>query len=360
MTARPGPTNSLVDVAGMRVGHYERIGDGWLTGTTVVVAPDDGAVGGVDVRGGGPGTRETDLLDPVNMVQRVHAVSLSGGSAFGLAAADGVARALYEDGVGFPCGLPGEVVPIVPGAVIFDCNRGGEFDRWPDARFGVEAFASSSSRPPALGVVGAGTGAQVGGLKGGVGSASAVLEDGTTVAALVVVNAVGSAVDPRDGTLYGARWLLDGDTVLQPDGPAHELRAPDPEELRAAHDLAVELGSPGMGLPRVLATTIGVVATDATLTKAQAQRVAGTGHDGLARAVDPIHTMVDGDTLFTLATGERAAPDDLGFHELLGEAARVVTRAVVRAVLAAETVSTPAGTWRSYRDALPSAVVPVA
>jgi L-aminopeptidase/D-esterase-like protein len=360
VSARPGPTNSLVDVAGMRVGHYQRVGDGWLTGTTVVVAPEDGAVGGVDVRGGGPGTRETDLLDPVNMVQRVHAVTLSGGSAFGLATADGVMRALYEESVGFPCGMPGEVVPIVPGAVIFDCSRGGEFDRWPDAGFGAEALRAASARPPALGVVGAGTGAQVGGLKGGIGTASAVLDDGTTVAALIVLNAVGSAVDPADGTLYGARWLLDGDTVLEPGGPAHELRVPDAAELRAAADLAADLTSAGMGMPRVLATTIGVVATDATLTKAQARRIAGTGHDGLARAVDPIHTMVDGDTLFTLATGDRPAPDDLTFHELLGEAARVVTRAVVRAVLAAETVTTPAGTWRSYRDALPSAVVPVA
>lgn len=183
-----------------------------------------------------------------------------------------------------------------------------------------------------------------------------MLEDGTTVAALIVLNAVGSAVDPQDGTLYGARWLLDGDTVLPAGGTAFELRTPDPEEVRAARQLALEDPGPGMGMPRTLATTIGVIATDATLTKAQAQRIAATGHDGLARAIDPIHTMVDGDTLFTLATGERPSPDDLGFHALLGEAARVVTRAVVRAVLAAETVTTPAGTWRSYRDALPSAV----
>jgi L-aminopeptidase/D-esterase-like protein len=358
VSVRPGPTNSVVDVRGIRVGHYQRVGDGWLTGTTVVVAPEDGAVGGVDVRGGGPGTRETDLLDPANMVERAHAVSLSGGSAFGLAAADGVVRALYAGGTGFPCGEPGEVVPIVPGAVIFDCNRGGAFDRWPDAGFGAAAVAAASTDPPQLGVVGAGTGAQVGGLKGGVGSASAVLEDGTTVAALVVLNAVGSAVDPSTGDLYGARWLLDGDTDVGAGAPAHRLRTPDPAELRAARQAALDEPNVGLGLPRTLATTIGVIATDATLTKAQAQRMSTAGHDGLARAVDPIHTMVDGDTLFTLATCERPAPDPEAFHAMLGTAAHCVTRAILRAVLAAETVTTPAGRWRSYRDAFPSALTP--
>ncbi len=356
---QPGPTNSIVDVTGISVGQHQRIGDGWLSGTTVVLAPADGAVGGVDVRGGGPGTRETDLLDPRNLVERVQAVCLSGGSAFGLAAADGVMQGLYDVGRGFPCGLPGEVVPIVPAAVIFDLGRGGNFTQRPDREFGALALSaaldpSADGTAPALGVVGAGAGAQVGGLKGGVGSASAVLPGGATVAALVVVNAVGSAVDPRAGELYGARHLLEGDLTLGAGRPPYRLQPPSAHELAAA--LAAGAESTARGQFRTLATTIGVIATDATLTKAQCAKVAGIGHDGMARAIDPVHTMMDGDTLFTLATGDREAPDVLAMHLLLEAAAGCVTRAIVRAVLAAETVTTPAGTWRSYRDALPSAL----
>src|SRR4051812_5887335 len=185
-----GPMNALTDVAGVRVGHSSRVGDGWLTGTTVVAAPEGGAVCGVDVRGGGPGTRETDLLDPRNQVTHVHAVVLTGGSAFGLAAADGVMHSLFAAGVGYPMGQPGEVVPIVPAAVIFDLGRGGEFAHHPDAAMGASAYAAAGSGPVQQGVVGAGTGAKAGGLKGGVGTASQVLPDGSTVAALVVVNAI--------------------------------------------------------------------------------------------------------------------------------------------------------------------------
>ncbi|WP_237565390.1 P1 family peptidase [Ornithinimicrobium cavernae] len=353
----PGPTNSIVDVRGLRVGHHDRRGEGWLTGTTVVLAPPEGAVGGVDVRGGGPGTRETDLLDPVNQVDRVHAVVLSGGSAFGLAAADGVMRHLYAAGCGFPCGTePSEVVPIVPAAVIFDLGRGGEFTATPDASFGVAACEAASTGAPALGSVGAGAGAECGGLKGGVGSASAVLPDGTTVAALIVVNPAGQVLDLRTGELIGARALLQGDLDVLGERAAYVLGRPDPQELAAARERArTEHG--GL-VPKVLATTIGVIATDATLTKAQATKVAGIGHDGLARAIDPVHTMHDGDTLFTLATGERPAPDDLAFHGLLTVAARVVTRATVRAVLAAEGCETPTGRRRSYLEAFPSALRP--
>ncbi|USQ80386.1 P1 family peptidase [Ornithinimicrobium faecis] len=351
----PGPTNSIVDVPGIRVGHHDRRGDGWLTGTTVVLAPPEGAVGGVDVRGGGPGTRETDLLDPRNQVDRVHAITLSGGSAFGLAAADGVMRHLYAAGCGFPCGPdPEQVVPIVPGAVIFDLNRGGTFTATPDASFGVAACEAASSEGPALGCVGAGTGAECGGLKGGVGSASAVLPDGTTVAALVIANPGGHVVDLRTGELVGARALLDGDLDVLGERAAYGLGRPDPQELVTARERAT---TDRVGLtPKVLATTIGVIATDATLTKAQAAKVAGIGHDGMARAIDPVHTMFDGDTLFTLATGARPAPDPMAFQGLLTVAARTVTRAIVRAVLAAESVETPAGTTRSYLDAFPSAV----
>ena len=348
----PGPTNSLVDVAGLRVGHHSRTGDGWLSGTTVVLSPPEGTLAGVDVRGGGPGTRETDLLDPRNPVERVHAIVLSGGSAFGLAAADGVMRHLYAGGIGFPAGTePGQVVPIVPSAVIFDLGRGGEFSATPDASFGVSACEADA---PALGGVGAGTGAEAGGLKGGVGSASAVLPDGTTVAALVIVNPGGHVVDLRTGELIGASALIEGDLAGLGGRTAYTLGRPEAAHLAAAREQA-RAQRPGM-VPKVLATTIGVIATDATLTTAQASKVAGIGHDGMARAIDPVHTMFDGDTLFTLATGARPAPDPYAFHGLLTVAARTVTRAIVRRVLAAEGVTTPAGTWRSYAQAFPSAL----
>ncbi|GAA5163687.1 P1 family peptidase [Ornithinimicrobium tianjinense] len=353
-----GPRNSLLDVAGLTVGHHQRTGEGWLTGSTVVLADGEGAVAGTDVRGGGPGTRETDLLDPCNLVDRVHAVSLSGGSAFGLAAADGVMRWLLEQGRGLGMWAPGQVVPIVPGAVIFDLGRGGEWGATPDASFGRAACeaAGDGHDIPLLGPVGAGTGGQVaGGLRGGLGTASAVLPGGATVAALVVLNAVGSTVDPRTGELYGARSLVEGDLDLPgiPHGAA--LRAPDPAELDEATRRAA--ASPDAhGTPRSLATTIGVVATDLTLTEAQARRLAMSGHDGMARAIQPAHTMYDGDTLFGLATCRREPADPLTVHHALQAAAEVVTRAIVRATLAAEPVTTPAGTWRSYREAFPSAV----
>ena len=346
-----GPTNTLTDVPGIRVGHATRRGDGWLSGTTVVLTGPDGVVGGVDVRGGGPGTRETDLLDPRNAVERVHAVVLTGGSAFGLAAADGVMQALYADGVGYPVGGAGEVVPIVPGAVIFDLGRGGDFASRPDATLGAEAYlaalAATGAEAVPQGVVGAGTGASAGQLKGGIGSASAVLADGTTVAALVVVNPFGSTVDPETGELYAARFGLDGEFPV--------LTAPSEEDVRAARDRALTLPSPIAASHPVLATTIGVIATDATLTKAQCAKVAGIGHDGMARAIRPVHTMFDGDTLFTLATGVRPAPGPPQLHGLLDAAADCVTRAIGHAVLAAETVQTPVRQWRSYRDAFPSA-----
>lgn len=352
------PRDSILDVPGIRVGHVSRTGDGWLTGSTVVLPPAHGAVAGVDVRGGGPGTRETDLLDPRNLVERVHAVLLGGGSAFGLAAADGVVAGLYADGVGLPMGASAsDVVPIVPGAILFDLGRGGVFGHHPDAALGRAAYEAARDDPagaaPLEGNVGAGTGARAGGLRGGVGSASARLPDGSRVGALVAVNAVGSCVDPATGELHGARWCRPSD--LPPGG----LRPPVAAEVADARERAAALEA---DRPAPLATTIGVVATDLPLTKAACGKVAAVAHDGLARAISPVHSMFDGDTLFALSTAPpgAAAPEasayPLLFHGLLEEAAHCVTRAVVRAVLAATSVTTPWGTMRSYRDAFPSAV----
>jgi L-aminopeptidase/D-esterase-like protein len=332
--------NAITDVDGIRVGQTERVGDGWLTGTTVVLAPPEGAVAGVDVRGGGPGTRETDLLDPRNLVERVHAVVLSGGSALGLAAADGVAGRLLRDGIGYPMGGPGEVVPIVPGAVIFDLGRGGTFAHHPDAGFGEAAYDAATTEV-AEGDHGAGAGARAGGLKGGVGTSSATLPDGTTVGALVVANPSGSCVDPSTGELWAARHCHHGDLPT--------LHRPAEAELLAAK---VEAAGRDALLRPPLATTLAVIATDATLTKAQCAKVSGLGHDGLARAINPVHTMFDGDTVFTLATCARAAPDPFAFHALLEAAGTCVTRAVAKAMLAAESTHD----LRSYRDAFPSAL----
>ncbi len=333
MTARSGATNSLTDVAGIRVGHAGRREDGWLTGTTVVLPPPEGAVAGVDVRGGGPGTRETDVLDPRNLVELVHAVVLTGGSAFGLAAADGVMGRLREDGIGYPVPVAGgtAVVPIVPAAVIFDLGRGGDPGNHPGPGFGEAAYDAASAGPVVQGVVGAGTGARAGELKGGVGSASVVLGDGTTVAALVVVNAVGSCVDPATGELYAVRFGLSGE--FEPGRVADHWAALPPPD-----------GEAGMSQ----ATTLGVIATDATLTKAQCAKVSGIGHDGLARAIRPVHTMFDGDTVFTLATGRGSRPDPAAFHALLSAAADCVTRAVGHAMLTAEPVDTAEGPLPSF------------
>jgi putative pantetheine hydrolase len=230
--------------------------------------------------------------------------------------------------------------------VVYDLGRGGGEQAWPDAELGAAAYdaaVGTGGADAAQGCVGAGTGTTVGGLKGGVGTASAVLPGGATVGALAVVNAAGSAVDLRTGELLGARHLL----VDEVPG----LRRPDPGDLAAAIEAAAQTGDLG----RPLATTLVVLATDLTLTKAQCQKVAGIGHDGLARALDPVHTMVDGDTVFTLATGELAAPDFAAFHGLLTAAGTSVTRAVVHAVLSATSVDTPAGRLRSYREAFPSA-----
>jgi L-aminopeptidase/D-esterase-like protein len=334
--------DALTDVAGVRVGHATRTGDGWLTGTTVVLAPEGGAVAAVDVRGGGPGTKETDALDPRNLVQKVEAVVLTGGSAYGLDAASGVMAWLEEQGRGVRVGPdPSHVVPVVPAACVFDLGRGGDFRARPDAATGraaVEAAAASAfGAEVPEGCVGAGTGAAVGAMKGGVGTASVTLPSGITVAALVVANAVGAVADPETGVLYGE--LFDG-RVRYPEERVH-----DAARRRLAETAA-------KNAPPPLNTTLAVVATDAELSKAQAQKVAGTAHDGIARAVRPVHLLHDGDTVFALATWARPldAGDPLALNSVLAAGADVVTRAIVRAVRAAESVEGVGGVWPAYRE----------
>lgn len=328
--------NSITDVAGVEVGHHQRIGDGWATGTTVVLLPP-GTTGAVDGRGGAPGTRETDLLVPENLVQQVDAVCLSGGSAYGLAAADGVMRWLGERGRGMRVGAEEhEVVPIVPGAVIFDLPRSAWGNR-PTGEFGYLACSTAGSGPVAQGCVGAGTGAKVGSLKGGVGTASAVV-DGFTVGALAVVNAAGEAVDVATGRPWAADHEVDGEFgTTWPDRPG-VLPAATPTDLN---------------------TTVGVVAVDADLTKTECRRIAVAAQDGLARAIRPAHSMFDGDTVFAAATGGRplaAADAPFGpvaraaaLDRLCAAAAEVFARAMVHGVLSATSL---AGLV-AYREAWP-------
>jgi L-aminopeptidase/D-esterase-like protein len=335
---------AITDDAGIRVGHHHKIdsdanlGSGWATGTTVVLTPP-GTIGAVDCRGGAPGTRETDLLDPINSVRHVDAIVLSGGSAFGLAAAHGVME--WLEGQDRGVAIEGGVVPIVPSAVIFDLPVGGWKCR-PNAEFG-RAAAESAGTDVAIGTVGAGVGARVGVLKGGVGTASVTLESGATVGAIVVVNAAGDAVDPATGL----PWLAD---QIEEFG----LVSPPADQIAAYADRHTEL-SP-------LNTTIAVVATDAVLSKAGCRRMAVAAQDGLARTIRPCHTPLDGDTVFALATGAIEVPPDpatpasmspeVPLITALGAAAAdCLARAVLVGVLAAESV---AGI-PTYRDMLPGA-----
>ncbi|HLA79993.1 MAG TPA: P1 family peptidase [Vicinamibacteria bacterium] len=321
-TLGPARTNaapipgSLTDVVGLKVGHFTETRR--PTGCTVILA-EEGAVCGVDVRGGAPGTRETDLLDPVSTVQQVHAVVLSGGSAFGLDTATGVVRYLEERGVGFPVG-PARV-PIVPAAVLFDLGV-GDWTIRPDAGSGYAAARAATATPVPEGNVGAGAGATVGKLlgparamKGGLGSASVRLPNGVVVAALVAVNAVGDVVDPATGRLLAGARSADG------------------RRIEGAMQALLEGRVSGLPDSRGENTTLGVVATNAVLTKVEAAKVAQMAHDGLARTLNPVHTPLDGDTVFCLSTGKGGA--GLG-PALIGPlAAEVMARAVLRAVWAA-------------------------
>ncbi|MFI9627022.1 P1 family peptidase [Streptomyces sp. NPDC052042] len=340
-----GPADALTDVAGLRVGHARVAGEGALSGTTVVLAPEGGVIAAVDVRGGGPGTRETDALDPRNLVQRIEAVVLTGGSAYGLDAASGVMAWLEERGRGVRVGPdPSQVVPVVPAACLFDLGRGGDWRARPNASTGraavEDAAGTEPGAPVAEGCVGAGTGAVAGRLKGGVGTASVRLGSGITVGALVVVNAAGSVVDPRTGVLYGEY------------GAAEPPVVPAPEIHRAALRRLAEAREAGAARP--LNTTLAVVGTDADLTRAQAQKLAGTAHDGLARAVRPVHLLTDGDTVFALATGARPLDphNPIALNDLLAAGADCLARAIVKAVRAAQGTPDRQGTagHPSYSD----------
>ncbi|TFV56987.1 peptidase S58 family protein [Mycobacterium sp. PS03-16] len=340
----PTGFGAITDVAGLRVGHHHRLdedaelGAGWATGTTVVLTPP-GTVGAVDGRGGAPGTRETDLLDPANSVRHVDAVVLTGGSAYGLAAADGVMAWLEEQGRGVA--LDGGVVPIVPAAVIFDLPVGGWQCR-PTAAFGYAAAEAAGTEVP-MGTVGAGVGARAGVLKGGVGTASVRLASGVTVGALVVVNSAGEAFD----TATGLPWLAEHRGEFG-------LTAPPAAQIAAYADRHAEYGP--------LNTTIAVVATDAELSPAGCRRVAVAAHDGLARTLRPCHTPLDGDTVFALATGAVEVPPDpqtpasmspeVPLMTAVGAAAAdCLARAVLAGVLAADS----AAGIPTYRSLLPGA-----
>ena len=319
-----GDAGSIIRVAGIEVGHFTDTRR--PTGCTVVMARE-GAVAGVDVRGAAPGTRETDLLHPSNLVDKVHAIMLAGGSAWGLEAATGAVRWLEERGVGLDVAVGR--LPIVPAAVLFDLLVGDMRIR-PDAAAGYAACAAASSADPAEGNVGAGAGAVVGkvfgiqhAMKGGVGTAS-VTVDGVTMGALIACNALGDVIDPDTAQVMAGARTDDG---------------------RALRDTrrALLCGQPPQPLLAGTNTTIGVVATDAILTKAQAHRLAISAHDGLARSINPVHTMSDGDTLFSLGTGR--AGKSLGMMVLATMAAEATARATVRAVQAARSVTTADGLY---------------
>lgn len=311
---------AITDIDGLRVGHFTHTRR--PTGCTVLLC-EAGAVAGVDVRGAAPGTRETDLLDPCNAIEAVHALLLTGGSAFGLAAADGVMRWLEERGHGVAVGPA--VVPIVPAAVLFDLWVGDARIR-PDSAAGYAACEAATSAAPEQGSVGAGAGATVGKLfgiaramKGGIGTAS-IRVGAVTVAALVAVNAIGDVVDPDNGRVIAGARSDDGRTPL--DSLAAICDGQLPEAMLTG-----------------MATTIGIIATDARLTKAQANKLASMAHDGLARSINPVHTLADGDTLFALATGGSGKP---GHLTVLGAlAAEVTARAVQNAVRAAQGLADP-------------------
>lgn len=316
--ATTNSSSAITDVPGIKVGHFTDTRR--PTGCTVILS-EEGAIAGVDVRGAAPGTRETDLLNPINTVQQVHAIMLAGGSAFGLDSATGAMRFLEERGIGFNVGVAH--VPIVPAAILFDLSVGNSRIR-PDAEAGYKACKAATTSAPAEGNVGAGAGATVGKLfgmqramKSGIGT-SAIRLEGLTVGAIVAVNAVGDVLDPANGKVIAGARTKDGKSLV--NTMASLLK--------------------GEPLPPMLAgtaTTIGVVATDVVLTKAQASKVAQMAHDGLARTINPVHTPYDGDTIFALATGKSNKQANVTLIGAL--AAEAMAQAVVRAVRAARGIA---------------------
>jgi L-aminopeptidase/D-esterase-like protein len=312
--------NAITDVPGIKVGHAQDLDA--ITGCTVVLC-ENGAVGGVDQRGGGPGTRELALLDPVNHVEKMHAVMLSGGSAFGLDAAGGVMQYLEEKDIGYQAQVAR--VPIVPAAILFDLNLGDPHIR-PDKQMGYQACINALEGPPAQGSVGAGTGATVGKMlgmgqatKGGVGTASMEIGGGVIVGALVAVNAVGDVIDPETNQIVaGVRSLKKGPISIGDDA----LFA---DSLKIMRSL---IGRTLLGLASKANTVIGVVATNAKFDKAHTNKLAQMAQNGVVRTVRPVHTMHDGDTMFAMATGEKKADVNI----VGAFAAQVVAQAVLNAV----------------------------
>jgi L-aminopeptidase/D-esterase-like protein len=320
------PEGTITDVPGVRVGHFTS--PRRPTGCTVILT-EAGATGAVDVRGSAPGTRETDLLNPVNTVQNVHAVVLSGGSAFGLDAASGVVRYLRERGVGFP--TRAAPVPIVPAAILYDLGL-GDPGIWPDAAAGYAAAEAATDGPVAQGNVGAGAGATVGktmgmerAMKGGLGSTSLTMDDGIAVGAIVAVNCVGNVIDPLTGQIVAGARNADNTGFV--------------ETRRMLQNL------PNRAIPVAENTTIAVVATNAVFSKAELTKVAQMAQDGLARTIYPAHTPNDGDTVFAVATGTQAGGANAGAVGAL--AAEVLAAAILQAVREAESLpGLPA--WRDY------------
>jgi L-aminopeptidase/D-esterase-like protein len=311
-------------VDGILVGHYTDTAA--ASGVTVVICAE-GAVAGVDVRGSGPCTRETDLLAPSNLVEHAQAVVLSGGSVYGLVAADGVVRWLAEKGFGFPLDK-GFVAPIVPAAAIYDLDRGAEFVPPISAEWGQKACRAAASGSVATGCVGAGTGAWAGSIKGGLGTASRILDSGITIAAVVAVNPDGEVINPATGRPWEIGLEIDNEFGRQ--GKRAVILPPRPAS------------TPGTN------TAIGVVATDAVLTKAQAHKVAQMAHDGLARAIRPAHTLFEGDTIFCMATGKRKLPEVPGYYgpvharavsDIGHAAAECMSRAIITAILTAKSMA---------------------
>lgn len=312
--------NTITDIPGIKVGHAQDLEA--VTGCTVVLC-EKGAVGGVDQRGGGPGSRELALLDPVNHVQKIHGVMLSGGSAFGLDAAGGALQYLEEQGIGYQTQVAR--VPIVPSAILFDLNI-GDANRRPDKEMGYQACLNASAQPPEQGSVGAGTGATVGKLlglgqatKGGIGTASMEIGGGVVVGAIVAVNAVGDVIDPETNQIVaGTRSLKKGPILLGRD----QLFADSLEIMRSL------VGRTLLGLASKANTVIGVVATNARLDKAETNKLAQMAQNGVVRTIRPVHTMHDGDTMFALATGDKKADVNI----VGAFSAQVVQQAVLNAV----------------------------